>query len=149
MKYFLAKSIFVLLLIANVTSADTVLAARTIRSNTILNASDVMILKNDLPNAIQNISDIVGLETRVVLYESRPISVNDLGPAAIITRNQIVSLVYLHGNLSIAVEARSLGRAGVGEFVRVMNLSSRNTVSGVVAKNGNVQVGGAPNFASN
>lgn len=139
----------VLFLFPAVAAADSVLAKRTIRSQSILVASDVMLEKNRLNSTITKISDVVGLETKFVLYEGRPISATDVGPAAIITRNQIVTLVYLQGGLSIAVEARSLGRAGIGDWLRVMNLSSRNTIRGIVSEDGSVLVGNAANFMTN
>ena len=139
----------VIFLIPAVATADSVIAKRTIRSQSILVESDVMVEKNDRNSAITKISDVVGLETKYVLYEGRPISATDIGPAAIISRNQIVTLVYLQGGLSIAVEARSLGRAGVGEWLRVMNLNSRNTIRGIVSNDGNVLVGNAANFMTN
>ncbi len=130
-------------------ASDTILAARTIRSHSILSASDVIVEKNKLIGPISKLSDVVGLEAKFVLYEGRPISANDIGPAAIIERNQIVALVYLQGTLSITVEARALGRGGVGERLRVMNLSSRHSVQGIVAENGDVVVGDLSSLAMN
>jgi len=57
-----------------------------------------------------------------------------------VDRNQIVPLVFKQGGLSITAEGRSLSRAAAGEIVRVMNLSSRTTVSGIVLANGSIQV---------
>ncbi|MFV2035181.1 MAG: flagellar basal body P-ring formation chaperone FlgA [Halocynthiibacter sp.] len=83
----------------------------------------------------------IGLEALVVLYAGRPIRANDVGPAAVIERNQIVTLIYQQGALIIATEARALGRAGPGDRLRVMNLASRSTVSGRVGVNGSVYAG--------
>lgn len=121
-------------------AADTLVAARTIRSQTLLSPADVIVVPNDLPGELSRPEDIIGLEARVVLYEGRPISASDLGPAAIIERNQIVTLVFNKGPLSIATEARSLGRGGIGDAIRVMNLASRTTVSGTVTPDGTVVV---------
>ena len=121
-------------------TADTLVAARTIRSQTLLSASDVVVVQNDLPGELSRPEDVVGLEARVVLYEGRPILASDVGPAAIIERNQIVTLVFSKGTLSIATEARALGRGGIGDAIRVMNLASRNTVSGTVTPDGSVVV---------
>ncbi|MBV1866495.1 MAG: flagellar basal body P-ring formation protein FlgA [Marinosulfonomonas sp.] len=119
---------------------DTLIATRTIRAQTVLTKNDVTILRNNSPNALTGIDDIIGLETRVTLYEGRPINSRDIGPAAIVERNQIVTLMYQRGGLSIAAEARSLGRAGIGEVVRIMNLASRQTVTGIVRHDGTVSV---------
>lgn len=126
--------------LAHAASADTLAAARTIRSQTILSAADVTVVVNDLPGELSRPEDIIGLEARVVLYEGRTISASDVGPAAIIDRNQIVTLNFNKGPLSIATEARALGRGGVGDAIRVMNLASRNTVTGVIGADGSVNI---------
>lgn len=125
---------------------DVVLSVRTVRSRAILTVEDVVVKKTEGQGAFSRVSEVVGLEARVVLYAGRPISAGDVGPAAIIERNQIVRLVYARGPLSIVVDARSLGRAGIGDRLRVMNLSSRNTVTGTVEPNGYVTVRD-PSFA--
>jgi flagella basal body P-ring formation protein FlgA len=65
----------------------------------------------------------------------------EVGPPALVERNQVVALIYKGGGLVISAEGRSLGRAGVGEIIRVMNLTSRQTVSGLVLADGTVVVG--------
>ncbi|NIR43626.1 MAG: flagella basal body P-ring formation protein FlgA, partial [Gemmatimonadetes bacterium] len=42
--------------------------------------------------------------------------------------------------IEIMTEGRALQRAAVGETIRVMNLSSRTTVSGQVAPDGSIQI---------
>ena len=136
---------YIVILIAalpNMAIGEAVVAARTIRSQTILLASDVILMEKDIPDAVTRVSEVVGLEAKVVLYEGRSISYSDIGPAAVIERNQIVTLMFASGELLISTEARSLGRAGVGDLLRVMNLSSRKTVAGIVSGNGSVIVGG-------
>ena len=48
---------------------------------------------------------------------------------------------YMRGPLRIVTEGRALDRAAVGQPVRVMNLASRQTVSGTVAEDGSIEVG--------
>lgn len=50
-------------------------------------------------------------------------------------------LSYRLGALEIRAEGRALSRGGVGDEIRVMNLSSRTTVSGRIAEDGAVHVG--------
>lgn len=121
-------------------AAQTVVATRTIRSQAILTAADVNLIEQSIAGSYISPDEVIGMETRVVLYAGRPIKIDDIGPPAIIERNQIVTLVYSAGVLTIAAEARALGRAGIGDRLRVMNLSSRSTVTGWVQENGNVFV---------
>jgi len=134
--------IALLLLLAPPAMAETLVAARTVRSQAILTPSDLSLIAKTIPGSLDNPDQAIGLETRVVLYAGRPIRPGDIGPAAIIERNQIVTLLYRRGGLTIAADARALARAGVGDVIRVMNLASRSTVSGTVGADGTVTVGG-------
>jgi flagella basal body P-ring formation protein FlgA len=64
----------------------------------------------------------------------------DLGPPALVDRNQIVALDFRAGGLSIRAEGRALARGGAGDVIRVMNLASRTTVSGRIRPDGVVDV---------
>ena len=83
---------------------------------------------------------VVGQEARVAIFAGRPIGPSDIGPPALIDRNQIVLLTYRKGAITIVTEGRAMGRGGVGDLVRVMNLASRTTVSGHVAEDGTIRV---------
>lgn len=134
----------ILTLASQTALAETIVAARTIRAQTLLAPSDLNVVQGDVPGALISLSEAVGLEARVVLYSGRPIMAGDVGPAAIIERNQIVKLFYTVGTLSISADARALARAGPGDMLRVMNLTSKSTVSGIVAPDGSVYVSGLP-----
>lgn len=120
--------------------ADTVLAARTIRAQTIIGPGDVVVKSVEVPGAATTPDTVIGMEARVSLYAGRPIRRSDIGQPALVDRNQIVPLVFERNGLRITTEGRSLARAGAGEAVRVMNLSSRNTVSGRVLPDGRIMV---------
>lgn len=121
--------------------ADQIVAARTIRSLSVIGPEDIAFSAGESPGAASAIAEVLGKEARVMLYPGRPIRLDQIGPPALVERNQIVSLVYQAGGLRIATEARALDRAALGEPVRVMNLASRKTVSGTVVADGSVAVG--------
>lgn len=121
-------------------SADTVVAARTIPVRSLISAEDLALSDKDTPGYLSDMSEAVGFEARVTLYEGRPISSSDIGPPALVERNDIVELLYGQGGLAISTEGRSLDRAGEGDRVRVMNLSSRITVTGTVTGPGQITV---------
>lgn len=123
-------------------SAETLLAARTLRAQTILTPDDLTVATGTVPGTATDLAEVIGLETRVAIYQGRPIRPADLGPPAIVERNQIVVLSYVAGPLTIIAEARALGRGGPGDSIRVMNTASRTTVSGIVAADGSVRVMG-------
>lgn len=130
-----------LMLCVPAANADMLVAARTIPSKTIITSDDVIMVSNDTASALQTPADIIGLEARVVLYEGRPIRLSDVGPAALVERNQIVTTLYRNGTLTIEAEGRALGRAASGEPVRVMNIASRKIIMGTVAPDGTILVG--------
>lgn len=121
--------------------AESLVATRTIRAQSILGPDDVTLVAAAIPGAITVPEEALGLEARVSIYAGRPIRPSDLGPASIIERNQVVPLVFSTGGLSILTEGRALERGGIGDIIRIMNLGSRATVTGRIAEDGRVHVG--------
>lgn len=121
-------------------AAETVLAARTIRAQSLITPQDLVMKNIDVAGAISDPARIAGQEARVALYAGRPIRPGDIGPPALVERNQIIAIVFDQSGISITAEGRSLSRAGPGESVRVMNMSSRITVTGQVMPDGRVIV---------
>ena len=112
--------------------SQTVTASRTIRSKSLILASDVTVLEGTVPGTFRRADQVVGQEARSILYPGRPIRASDVGPPAIVARNEIVTMVFSSGSLVILAEGRALARGGLGDTIRVMNSTSRTTVMGVV-----------------
>ena len=129
-----------LILLANTAAAETLIAVRTLRAHSLLSAEDVTLATGSVAGAASAISDVVGFETRVAVYQGQPILHKNLGPPAVIERNQTVRLAFQSGTLTILSEGRALARGGVGDQIRVMNIASRTTVTGVIAMDGTVHV---------
>lgn len=122
-------------------SAETLIATRNIRAQSVIGAADIGVVKGSSPGALTDAGQALGREARVTLFAGRPIRPGDLAAPAIVDRNQIVPLAFQSGPLAILTEGRALARAGVGETIRVMNLASRTTVTGRVTADGTVVVG--------
>lgn len=120
--------------------ADTVVATRTIRANAIIQAGDVKVADVALESGFSHAQDVVGQEARVALYAGRPIMIDQIGPPALVTRNQIVRLQYASSSLRIVTEGRALERGAIGDRIRVMNLGSRATVFGQILEDGSIRV---------
>jgi flagella basal body P-ring formation protein FlgA len=120
--------------------AETVVATRTIRAQEIIGPTDLALREGTVPGAITAPDQAIGQEARVALYPGRPVRHGDIGPPAIVERNQLVVLTYAAGGLRITAEARALGRGGIGDRIRVMNLASRSSLFGEVQADGTVQV---------
>ncbi len=122
--------------------ADILLATTTIRAQSLIGPGDIDIAKGEAAGLAASPDDVVGKEARVTIYAGRPIRLADLGAPALVDRNQLVTLVFRQGVLSMTADGRALDRAGAGETVRAMNLGSRNVVTGRVAADGSILVSG-------
>jgi flagella basal body P-ring formation protein FlgA len=131
---------FLLCLLPTPVWAEAYVANRVIRAGDIIRSEDISAIQADIPQAVSAAGQIAGQEARVTLYPGRPIKLDQLGPPAVIDRNQIVSVAYLAGNLAITTEGRALSRGGVGDVIRVLNLTSRATLHGQVMPDGSVRV---------
>lgn len=131
---------FLLALTAPV-AAESLVATRTIRARTLVLPEDVTLVSAEVPGALSDPAAAIGLEAKVAIYAGKPLHPGDLGPPTLVERNQPVTLVYLSGGLAISTEGRALARGSEGDEVRVMNLGSRNTVTGRIGPDGAVYVG--------
>lgn len=130
----------ILTILAAPVSAEIVVATEIIRANTIIEPGVVGLKTGDVPGVHTDLESVIGKEARKAIYPGRPVRKGDIGEPALVERNQIVTLIYNANGLSIETEGRSLARGGEGERLRVMNLSSRSTITGTVLPNGNIQV---------
>lgn len=89
---------------------------------------------------------IVGQAAKRTLMAGKPITVNDVQLPTIIKRNSTVPLVYMDGSLLMSATGRALDQGAVGDAIRVMNLSSRKTIQGIILPTGEIDVG--PDAAS-
>ena len=121
-------------------SAQTLVATRTVRANTVLAPADLTIVSKQTSGALSTLKEAIGRETRVVLYAGRPIKPSQLGAPALVNRNDLVTLVFRTGGLAIVTAGRALGRGGLDDSIQVMNLASRSIVEGQVTATATVSV---------
>ena len=114
--------------------------ARIIRAGATIVADDIALSDKPVAGAISDVTGVIGKEARIMIYPGRPILLADLGPPAIIERNQTVPLAYRRGPLDIRTEGRALERGGVGDTIRVMNTASKAIVLATIAADGSTQV---------
>ncbi|MGF1659863.1 MAG: flagellar basal body P-ring formation chaperone FlgA [Rubrimonas sp.] len=115
-------------------------STRAIRAGETIGPGDVALGAAPAFGAVTDPADAVGLEARQTIYRGHPVIAANLAPPALVERNQIVTMTYAHGALTITAEGRALERAGAGEKLRVMNLDSRMTVTAIVSGPGQVEV---------
>ncbi len=127
-------------LVGSSAGAETLVATRTIPARSIIGPDDVLLREVNVVGGVSDPSLIIGQEARVALYAGRPIRAGDISAPAIVERNQIVPLVYQNGGVTISTDGRALERAGVGDWIRVMNLSSRASVTAQIQQSGAAHV---------
>lgn len=133
-------ALFLALMPATYALAEITVPIRTIRANDVIAAKDLVVKPANMPGVFEDPRNVIGQEARVALYAGRPIRFDDIGPPAIVNRNQIVALFFSQGGLMISTEGRALARGGIGDRIRVMNLSSRSTLFGLIQPDGTVQI---------
>jgi flagella basal body P-ring formation protein FlgA len=121
--------------------ADSVVATRTIRAQSVIAAQDVAMVPAEITGALTATDAAVGLEAKVTLFAGRPVRAADLAAPALIQRNQVVPVVYHVAGLTIRTDGRALERGGAGAVIKVMNLASHLTVQGAISPDGSVRVG--------
>ncbi|WP_415182163.1 flagellar basal body P-ring formation chaperone FlgA [Phaeovulum sp.] len=120
--------------------AEVLVATRTLRAQTIIAQEDVALQKGADETALSRAEAALGRETRIAIYAGRPIRPQDIGPPAIVDRNQIVMMSYQRGFLIISTEGRALERGGVGDTIHVLNATSRVTVNAKINADGSLTV---------
>jgi len=120
--------------------AQTVVAERALRAHTVVVADDLALSDQAVGGAAGDLDTVAGRELRTAVYKGQPILLSNLTAPALIERNQMVTLVFDNGAVTISVEGRALDRGGLGDLIRVMNTMSRQTVQGVIAADGTVRV---------
>ncbi|MDB2407751.1 flagellar basal body P-ring formation chaperone FlgA [Jannaschia sp.] len=134
------RVLFLLLALAGPAAAQSVTVAQPVRAGTPIPSDLLAFADTQIGDGFADPRDLIGMEARVNLYPGRPIRRVEVGAPTVIRRNTVVPLVFNRGGLTITLEGRALQRAGDGEAVRVMNLSSRSTVTGIATAAGAVVV---------
>lgn len=135
------RALALIALLATPALADSMVATRTIRAQSVIGPDDIAMVAAEIPGALSTPELAVGMEARVTLYAGRPVHEADISAPALVKRNQLVTLVFQTAGLTIHTEGRALERGSLGDLVHVMNLSSHLTIQGLVAPDGSVSVG--------
>ena len=121
--------------------AEGLVATRTMRAGDVLTPADVRLDPSLPAGALDRAEAAVGLVARRMLVAGRAIMPGDVGPPPAVHRNAPVTLLFRSGGLTITTEGRALADAALGDPVRALNMTSRQTVSGTVSGNGEVTLG--------
>ena len=117
-----------------------VVTTRALRARSVIGPGDVTLAPRAAPGALDTLDDVIGMEASGWLQAGAALMPEQIVPAAVIERNQLVTLVFRKGMLEITTEGRALERAAAGDPVRAMNLESKAIVTGRALPGGWVEV---------
>ncbi|ODT88687.1 flagellar basal body P-ring formation chaperone FlgA [Phenylobacterium sp. SCN 70-31] len=84
---------------------------------------------------------VIGLAARRPLRAGAVVTARDVSAPQVVKANEIVTLTYDNGGVSLALQAKALAGGGVGETINVQNVTSKKTVQAVVTGPGQAAVG--------
>lgn len=98
------------------------------------------------PGMAGSIAEVVGRQSRRPLGEGQPVPASDLAAAAVIARNDAVTVEVVQGGLTLTLRGRAMADAAAGEAVPVLNPASRMVIEGEAIGLGRVRAafGAAP-----
>ncbi len=91
-------------------------------------------------NAIINIADLKGMELRRSLRVGSLITQRDIKHPTLVSRNDIVSVIYSQKGLTLTTRGRALESGAKGDMVTIINGESRRTLKAMVRDRGQVIV---------
>lgn len=86
---------------------------------------------------------VVGLAARRTLRAGAAVAGRDVSAPQVIKANDVVTLVFENGGVSLTLQAKAMSGGAVGDTIGVQNVSSRKTIQAVVAGPGQAVVGPA------
>ncbi|MGQ9369324.1 flagellar basal body P-ring formation chaperone FlgA [Azospirillum sp. ST 5-10] len=121
-------------------------SVRRMRPGEIITAADLTSIRMPLERLgggfVTAADQLIGLSPRRTMMAGRLIRVDAVGAPIVVQRNRPVTLVYEDGPLLLAARGRALQDGGVGDLVRVMNVSSNAVVTGTITGVETVSVNG-------
>jgi flagella basal body P-ring formation protein FlgA len=117
-------------------SAELV-ASQLVRAGDILTEQNIELSEGHDASAKQA---ILGMAAKRTIYPGQAIKLTNVEPASIVKRNQIVTIKYRFNGLEITTSARAMSDASASANVNVLNIQSKQIVSGVVQNEGWVLV---------
>ncbi|MCH8488904.1 MAG: flagellar basal body P-ring formation chaperone FlgA [Oceanicaulis sp.] len=100
------------------------------------------------PDTLMRADALIGQEARRTLRADTPLRALDLQAPVMITRGEIVQLVYQVGGLALTARARALDNASEGQTARFLNLQSNRTIQAIAEAPGQARVASGPTFTN-
>ena len=124
-------------------NVDVLTWARSIQAGEMVQPADLVWGKAaaapaDAPN---DPDAVIGLAARRPLRAGAAVAGRDVSAPQVVQANEVVTLTYDNGGVSLALQAKALSGGAVGETINVQNVTSKKTVQAVVTGPGQAAVG--------
>jgi flagella basal body P-ring formation protein FlgA len=84
---------------------------------------------------------VIGMAARRPLRAGAVVTGRDISAPQVVAANEMVTLTYDNGGVSLSLQAKALAGGAVGELINVQNVTSKKTVQAVVTGPGQAAVG--------
>lgn len=115
---------------------------RAIAKGDVLGASDFT--TREVPavqaRAVALVKDVAGMEASRALSAGAIVRSSDVIRVQLVRRGEPVTIALRDGGLSITAQGRALASGAAGDFIRVVSLSTNQTLDGVVEATGTVRI---------
>lgn len=88
---------------------------------------------------------VIGLAARRPLRAGAAVSARDVSAPQVIKSGELISVIYEDGGISLSLQGKAMGSAGVGDSLAVMNTTSKKTLQAVAMGPGQAAVGPGAN----
>lgn len=116
---------------------------RNYSPNEKLNVHDIELQRKDItfsPGYVSKIEDLVGRTLTYPVSQGEPIQIRHLKAETPVEKGQIIQVQYQGDNFIVSSSAIAEQSGSVGDYVKLKNLDSQKTFSGVVLGKGLVEV---------
>jgi flagellar basal body P-ring formation protein FlgA len=107
-----------------------------IQTNAIISKNDIIertVAKRNLRGAVVlSKDDLVGMTAKRTLIANAPIKQADVTPPVMIKRNELVTVIYQNGPISLSTKARALSNGSKGDSITLMNVNSKKPFDALV-----------------
>ncbi len=125
--------------------ADMVVAKRQLLGGTIISPDDIQLQKENLAKAggypVHNLEDATGKKLRTAVRAGAPIKSNQLAAVPLIVSGQMVTIVAENSGIRITVSGKARSAGGIGDLIRVQNLTSNKEIPARILDASTVVIG--------
>jgi flagella basal body P-ring formation protein FlgA len=111
---------------------DVVVAAKMIRSGSVLTAEDVRLMKKwvrrNMPDAISRVDEAIGKRITVQLHPGVEMSARILKDAPLVRKGQVVRVLFDNGSMRISTVGIPEEDGVAGSMIRIKNITSKKII---------------------